>query len=269
MTPPLHYIYTMKPLLTPLLFLAVLCWNCDRPTPLDKDTATVTDTLTFTPFTFRDSTYLFPDDPENSPRYLVSVDGYAAAGPDTAINGLVNRAVLVGYLISASTAEEVPGRLREAFDTLAGEYLTAADGQTKEELMEFRQSYEQEYYATGQIVRNDPDTLVLSTYYYSYAGGAHGLGGTAYYNFNPRTGTEWTAETVFGEDNFPALRRYLYEEARRLTDNELLIDGPEEIEYLDNFALLPEGVLFVFNPYELAPYAMGMVEVLVPYEELP
>lgn len=36
----------------------------------------------------------------------------------------------------------------------------------------------------------------------------------------------------------------------------------------DNFALTKEGIKFIFNPYEIAPYAMGQQEFTIPYSAL-
>ncbi len=36
----------------------------------------------------------------------------------------------------------------------------------------------------------------------------------------------------------------------------------------DNFAVIAEGVLFYFNPYETASYAAGPTELLVPFSAL-
>ncbi|HKY62130.1 MAG TPA: RsiV family protein, partial [bacterium] len=36
----------------------------------------------------------------------------------------------------------------------------------------------------------------------------------------------------------------------------------------ENFAAGPEGLIFYFNPYEVASYADGPTELLIPYSEL-
>jgi hypothetical protein len=40
------------------------------------------------------------------------------------------------------------------------------------------------------------------------------------------------------------------------------------VEVPANFFLGPEGVGFHWDPYEIAPYAVGPVEVVVPYNQL-
>ncbi len=36
----------------------------------------------------------------------------------------------------------------------------------------------------------------------------------------------------------------------------------------DNFAILPQGILFHYNSYEIASYAMGETTILLPYESI-
>jgi len=33
----------------------------------------------------------------------------------------------------------------------------------------------------------------------------------------------------------------------------------------DNFAITKKGLKFVYNPYEVAPYALGQQEIMIPY----
>jgi len=35
-----------------------------------------------------------------------------------------------------------------------------------------------------------------------------------------------------------------------------------------NFAITKEGLKFLYNPYEIAPYALGQQEIIIPYAAL-
>ncbi len=39
-------------------------------------------------------------------------------------------------------------------------------------------------------------------------------------------------------------------------------------ELNDNFLIKKNGLLFVFNPYEIAAYVYGAIEVFIPYKEI-
>ena len=36
----------------------------------------------------------------------------------------------------------------------------------------------------------------------------------------------------------------------------------------DNFRLDDKGMTYTYNPYEIAPFAIGIIEVFIPYEEV-
>jgi hypothetical protein len=40
------------------------------------------------------------------------------------------------------------------------------------------------------------------------------------------------------------------------------------IEPTNNFCITKKGILFLYNPYEIAAYAMGEIELFIPFEEL-
>lgn len=53
--------------------------------------------------------------------------------------------------------------------------------------------------------------------------------------------------------------------AEEETDPEILEFIEGEMPVTDNLGLTEEGVLFLYNIYEIAPYVAGAIEVLLPY----
>ncbi|WP_366925889.1 RsiV family protein [uncultured Clostridium sp.] len=53
-------------------------------------------------------------------------------------------------------------------------------------------------------------------------------------------------------------------------------ESPEDLEHMiaddvsfdSDFYITPEGVVFYYSPYAIAPYAEGFPEVTIPYSEL-
>lgn len=45
-------------------------------------------------------------------------------------------------------------------------------------------------------------------------------------------------------------------------------DGFDFISNFENFVILDEGIKFIFSQYQVAPYAAGMPEVVVGWDEL-
>jgi hypothetical protein len=40
------------------------------------------------------------------------------------------------------------------------------------------------------------------------------------------------------------------------------------VDKLEDFFLTPQGLGFQWDPYEIAPYTMGIIELVIPYDEL-
>lgn len=131
--------------------------------------------------------------------------------------------------------------------------------------------YEISAEAEGAVV----DTLVTYTISRSsFTGGAHGMYGIECHTYSLAEGYELRAADLFGEERLPQLaeliRAKLYEQYEAANDAELTDKGffPDYIGVTDNFCVTDEGVTFIYNPYEIGCYALGLVEVAVSREEL-
>jgi hypothetical protein len=102
-----------------------------------------------------------------------------------------------------------------------------------------------------------------------YDGGAHGMYGTEYRVFDRDAGQFVTLKDVFGADEREALHKAVVESLRKkfeLAEDEDLTDAgffSGDLVLTENFFLSGKGVGFHWNPYELAPYVFGEIEVVV------
>jgi len=103
------------------------------------------------------------------------------------------------------------------------------------------------------------------TYIYHFSGGAHGMYGTFHTCVDLETGRKLAFADIFAPDSENALTAII----KRIIANEAEGDYfDSEIKPSDNFYFNGEGVTFVYNPYEIAPYYVGIVEILVPFDEI-
>ena len=105
--------------------------------------------------------------------------------------------------------------------------------------------------------------------YYTYTGGAHGLTTWTPLVFNTETGEVVSESDFFAPDYAESvsdlLRKHILDRAEE-----------DQIELFDlgsvavNGAFEPgrDGVTWYFQPYEIAPYAYGVISVTVPWNEL-
>lgn len=109
-----------------------------------------------------------------------------------------------------------------------------------------------------------------------YTGGAHGGSGVYFININPKTGTEFTLDNFLKpgyDDALTALGNRAFRQTRQLADTASLSENyfefPEDKFQLNkNYGFKKEGIVFFYNSYEIAPYAAGPTEIVIPYEDM-
>lgn len=198
--------------------------------------------------------------------------------------------IVFRYLAGDSTLEHLFSRIafgdqyaslppRTAVDTyirdMSSEYTIqdeSTEGLSQEDLNELksdlRLSTKVDYIDSLVIsVRKD-----LAEY---YAGAVHGNYGTGFYNIDHRTKTLLRESDYFVEDYAAQLTKILQ---RRLLIGYKVktLEELEEKEGIsaaditpnDNCSIGPKGLTYIYNPYEIAPYALGQITIFVPYEDL-
>jgi hypothetical protein len=121
------------------------------------------------------------------------------------------------------------------------------------------------------------DTLIsLKSSAEFFTGGAHGGYGTYFINIRPSTGETVKLDDIFKpgyKENLSAIGEKEFRESLNLVDTiSLAEEGFEfpndKFALNDNYGLTKEGIVFVFNIYEIAPYVLVAQEVLIPYEKI-
>jgi len=109
---------------------------------------------------------------------------------------------------------------------------------------------------------------------YDYSGGAHGMPYWVPHTFDLHTGEELDL-SFFVANEEEEFKDIVTEHFIKMydVDSDLYWDDAVETvrEYVDfrwPFYLNEDGVVIYFSPYDLAPYAAGFVEIVVPYEDL-
>ncbi|MDR3327748.1 MAG: RsiV family protein [Prevotellaceae bacterium] len=109
-----------------------------------------------------------------------------------------------------------------------------------------------------------------------YAGGAHAINTITNFVFDLKTGKRLTQGDIFTENYKDALNLQFIEILRdtlNYPDNDTYDFGafmpnwnfavPE-----GNFIFIPDTLVYIFNPYEIAPYSSGKIEVKIPYQKI-
>ena len=133
-----------------------------------------------------------------------------------------------------------------------------------------------EYFAEINVSEsfNSIQLISVEMQQYLYTGGAHGSGSDLFLNIDPRTGNEIPSEalfknitdfTKFAEEKFRAANKIPINDSINSTgfwfDNDLFYI-PETIGFTET------NLILIYNPYEIANYVDGPVELEIPLEEV-
>lgn len=133
------------------------------------------------------------------------------------------------------------------------------------------------------IVFANPQVVSMLFLQYSYTGGAHGNYGYSAHTFDLTTGHEMLLEDLIQPQQLKTF--YQRVSAKLLKNNRDLlfpetvkdVEGflkdkttlslqiqSEQYGHLSNWYLTEQGIVFFYNPYEIAPYTAGVQEVVLP-----
>lgn len=118
---------------------------------------------------------------------------------------------------------------------------------------------------------NDHGIVVLEATIYAYEGGAHGNYGSSLYCFDVMNQRLLKLNDIITADS--ATLQPIVEKAFR-TQYHITADSLNEVlfdNYLavnDNFYITDNGIGFIYNPYEVASYAQGQINVFIPFKSL-
>ncbi len=116
--------------------------------------------------------------------------------------------------------------------------------------------------------------LSLENFDYGYTGGAHGMPISKLTVFDLTTGLMITLDDIFRPEYENDLRDILNAALRKkyeLGPNASLKDAGffyHDADPSRNFYLNKDGLEFYYNRYEIAPFAMGSINVFIPFEKL-
>ena len=155
-------------------------------------------------------------------------------------------------------------------DALAQEYREENLPMLEEEGLENSASLNWSDLVSGSIEGQKDNILSYVVEHHAFRGGAHGMTAVTAYNFDTKSGKE-IQETDFFKNGYEEKLTKLL--SARLPE---AVGGPENMEMLfiqevepnDNFYITEDGVTYIYNHYEIAPYAMGIIKITIPWNEL-
>lgn len=192
----------------------------------------------------------------------------------------------VEYIVTGMKVE-VRQKINSAIVTQAFD-LENGEGSLEEVAIRYRENLIDEYMNENAVLENGirtwedrisgnfqpryKDYRNYQISYYSFRGGAHGIQTLSNIVFDNKTGEVVREEDLFTpgyEEPVAQLLRLAVKTSMEEEDPELMqLVQLEQVMPNGNFCVWEDGVEWLFQPYEVGPYALGIVSAKLSWEEL-
>lgn len=252
-----------------ILFFAC-CGNSAR-----KSEGTTDGKISATPFEYHES-FRLSEHSSESPAITFDISMLVIGTNDSTATENINQAI--AYTLFQSDKSSIKEACRDFVEQRRKEYAELLPDYINSRDSGMPEAWFNNYYnAACEIEQGYKGCINYTVMWEEYTGGAHPSSFYTVLNFNPETGEEMVLSDIFKKENFEeALTAKLIENLARQLQVEG-IEGIREKGYLyqdtgmfisNNFILGNEKITFIYNKYEIAPYAMGDITIDIAYSEI-
>jgi hypothetical protein len=118
----------------------------------------------------------------------------------------------------------------------------------------------------GEVLFQSPEITTISLTSYINTGGAHGILNISFLNFNSRTGKRISNKNLFSDiEGFRTLAKTYFKKAIKEDD---VIFNQDKFELPTNIGYSEDGLVLLYNTYEIAPYSTGIIEFAIPFKNI-
>ena len=177
------------------------------------------------------------------------------------INTNVEKAIINSLSSSDSTSslEDVLKGFNEEYVQFKSEFSEASEP-VWELHIETEKTYQSE-----EII-----TIAISTY--EYKGGAHGNDKIIFLNLNAQTGHILNQDDIIeNKEEFKKIAQDYFKKSLDSEDKNLTMEDfffGKSFQLPENFGFSDDGLVLLYNVYEVASYDQGYTEFVIPFEEL-
>lgn len=243
--------------------LAVLLASCGGTAKNPDVKAGISkDTLTYTYKTFKQRADNCGDKPDSGCTVLKIV--YPDFHNQAALNDTVKRRLSDMFMVG--------GKSNSSFDPLTTRFMSSykADLKTTNRPTMF---YTLDNKAT--ILRQDSALTTIQLDGYTYLGGAHGASFTGFINWQTKAHKNLRLQDILVdgyEQPLNAIAEKIFRKQENLSDTASLKNDyffkDAKFSLNKNFLISPVGLRFVYNQYEIKPFAAGKTDLVIPYTQI-
>ncbi len=117
----------------------------------------------------------------------------------------------------------------------------------------------------GEVMYQSPELTSIAITTYTNTGGAHGTLNISFLNFDSKTGQRIQNNELFNDiETFKTVANPFFKDATK--DKSLILDN-NLFKLPTNIGYSEDGIVLLYNTYEIAPYSSGIIEFAVPFED--
>ncbi len=183
----------------------------------------------------------------------------------------INAAILKTIAANTLSTEKQP--VPATIGEVAAAFVEAGEESMRDEK---QHAWPWEAQVSADVLLNQPGIVTVSIFSYTFTGGAHGMSTTRYLVFDTQSVRQLALHDLFKPGFKKTLDRMIerrFRQMRGLKPGEPL-NGEKgglfdnRISHTGNFAVTGSGIRFLYNQYDIAPYAAGPIEIELPFGEL-
>lgn len=191
---------------------------------------------------------------------------YPKAEGSKAVSELINTTIQ-NYIVSQTNLSD---------DSLTNLSIDDAVKRFNTEFKTFKSDFPEssqkwEAFIDGEVTYRSPELISIAINSYLDTGGAHGNTHIKFFNFNPETGKLYSkTELISDIDGLSeVIANQLNEEVKSNSDEpmEEFFFG-KDFQLPESLGFSDEGLIVLYNPYEIASYSQGIIEFTVSYEDI-
>lgn len=118
----------------------------------------------------------------------------------------------------------------------------------------------------GEVLFQSPEIISVSITSYVNTGGAHGILNITFLNFESTTGKQIPNKNLFTDSD--SLKEIVKKHVIEATRKKDIVFEPENFQLPQNIGYTEDGVIFLYNTFQIGPYSSGIIEFTIPFEEI-
>ena len=178
------------------------------------------------------------------------------------INGSILK-TMISTLNDSPEKKNEDGTLQDVLKNFDDEYISFAS--------KFEETPPWQLFIESEVTYQSNQVITVAINTYIDKGGAHGNDTIRLLNFNPSTGEVYqTQDLIKNKSAFLELAEvYFYKNVSRNSEKEQAEDYffGESFQLPNNIGFDENGIILLYNVYEIASYSQGYTEFVIPYEE--